>query len=543
MWHRVLPRSLRGRIIAVLALLGVLAAGQALFMVASVERINQSLRGIVEQPLAAAKATETALVAFDGLRQRLASAAAMTRRLDLAAELSAFAADQTALEAALETIVRTIDDPALRATGETLQVDLDVWLGEAVVFVSPRPQRQIPILEDVQRSAGELHHRLHGMADALGAAAATRAAAAIATGELTRTTVLGLGLLGVALVVGIGIGLLAMVRRPLAATARQIERLGEGAIDEPVRAEGVTEMTAMAQALEALRCGLVEKRRLDAARAATADRLAGIVEELLGTARDLEQDARVVAELSGDGKERTAATARMVENSSKSALEASRAVLELDGLAQRASERMRASQEVATASVELASRATTTMDGLSDTTGRIADFTAIIGDIAARTNLLALNATIEAARAGEAGRGFAVVAAEVKALAAQTADATDKIGAQLAEAQAVNRDAIAAFAAMRGTIDELTTASSEVGGVTAEQRRLAQGLTGLVQETETASREVLGSVAELRQHADDNGEAAARLLAVASRLGREAEKLRAAAVLEDVSAAHRRIAR
>ena len=63
--------------------------------------------------------------------------------------------------------------------------------------------------------------------------------------------------------------------------------------------------------------------------------------------------------------------------------------------------------------------------GLAHAALKIGDVAKLIGDIAGQTNLLALNATIEAARAGEAGRGFAVVASEVKALAAQTAKATE----------------------------------------------------------------------------------------------------------------------
>jgi methyl-accepting chemotaxis protein len=135
--------------------------------------------------------------------------------------------------------------------------------------------------------------------------------------------------------------------------------------------------------------------------------------------------------------------------------------------------------------VEQTHRTGSIVASFSDRAVQIGDVLAMISGIARQTNLLALNATIEAARAGVAGKGFAVVATEVKALAEQTARATDQIRGEIGATQAAAKDAVEAIGAIQGTIRALDEVSAAIAAAVEEQSAVTREMSGSMQ---TASR-------------------------------------------------------
>jgi methyl-accepting chemotaxis protein len=147
-------------------------------------------------------------------------------------------------------------------------------------------------------------------------------------------------------------------------------------------------------------------------------------------------------------------------------------------------------------------------DRLKNAAEAVQAITGVIAAIADQTNLLALNATIEAARAGEAGRGFAVVASEVKALALQTANATRRIGEEVAGIADASLEAVRQVDGIVGAVGLIADASNQVAisvteqGATAEQiaqsaasnRQIAAELTAQATEVIGVSEVVTGAV-------------------------------------------------
>lgn len=141
------------------------------------------------------------------------------------------------------------------------------------------------------------------------------------------------------------------------------------------------------------------------------------------------------------------------------------------------------------------------MTRLASISDQIVQFIDIIKTIASQTNLLALNATIEAARAGEAGRGFAVVASEVKTLAKNSADAAEKIEAQIT----VMKEAVSDVQGRLQDVTKTITTNSEQTEATQEAiRQQNSAASEITDNIDAISSQVTSISHEMDQSAADS---------------------------------------
>ncbi len=141
-----------------------------------------------------------------------------------------------------------------------------------------------------------------------------------------------------------------------------------------------------------------------------------------------------------------------------------------------------------------------TVDRLAGTMAEIDQIAGSISAIADQTNLLALNATIESARAGEAGKGFAVVAGEVKDLALETAQATERIRTVV---DAVRHEVDTAGTALgsvediiRGVVDAQSTIAAAVEEQSAATAQAQEAIAGASQEAACMAADLRRIVAD-----------------------------------------------
>lgn len=168
---------------------------------------------------------------------------------------------------------------------------------------------------------------------------------------------------------------------------------------------------------------------------------------------------------------------------------------ELHASVQEISHGMSKSRTETDTAVDKVSIATQDTQRLAEAALAMSGIIELIRNIAEQVNLLSLNATIEAARAGDAGKGFAVVASEVKKLAAQTADATNKIGAEISGIQEVVDRVVDGLDGINTAIRAVQGYASGSAGAMEEQSAVARDMSSNMQSASQAVAEVSQSMA------------------------------------------------
>ena len=155
---------------------------------------------------------------------------------------------------------------------------------------------------------------------------------------------------------------------------------------------------------------------------------------------------------------------------------------QLNSSVQQIADAMTKSKDTASTAVERVEAADQQAQRLSAAAGAMSSIVELIGDITGQINLLALNATIESARAGEAGRGFAVVAAEVKNLANQAKQATDRIGSEIGNLNGISSDVVGALNAIKNAIQGVSDYVSSTATAVGEQSKVTNEMSSSMRQ-------------------------------------------------------------
>jgi methyl-accepting chemotaxis protein len=442
-------------------------------------------------------------------------------------------------------------DPAIRGGAAGLVQKLEaVEAGAKVVFdqsegfaqpdaIAALTERVVPAEATMQ----DAFRQFHAAAIREGA---IKVAAMDSTTALVTWLVIGLaGLIVASLSVLAHFVVSRGVVSPLNAVNRAMMRLagGDSTVEIPY-AERRDEIGEVAQAVEVFKRSMIESERLAAQQAAAREARArrqdamerhtaafgtsvgGVMAVLETSAAQMRQAADTMAQLAHAVDSEATQTSAEAAKSSQDLAAVAAAVEQLTASSLEISRQVSTAADVSRQAVQRAEASENSIRHLADATAAIGEVAKLIEAIARQTNLLALNATIEAARAGEAGKGFAVVANEVKALAAQTARATEEISARIGTVRDATQTTIGAVGEIGLMISRMDDVSAAISAAVEQQSAATRDIAANVQAVSTATLRSSRAMDHVVQVSGQAGAASQAVLGGTAEITQEAVTLR-----------------
>ncbi len=267
--------------------------------------------------------------------------------------------------------------------------------------------------------------------------------------------------------------------------------------------------------------------KLEALLSGFEEKIGDVLNSVSDASSTLEHSAGMMRQIASDSETQSNEVANASSMASSNVSSVAAASEEMAASIQEISRQVRTSTDMTKQATEQAENTDKLVQNLAKNIAKIDDVVQLINDIAEQTNLLALNATIEAARAGDAGKGFAVVASEVKALANQTAQATDEIQKQISTVQGMGNETSDGMATLLNVFLQTTEITSTIAAAVEEQNASTIEISQAAGQAANSTDTVSMNIGSLRDGNESARTASDQVFEASSTLSTQSESLQA----------------